>query len=85
MNAFTFLNNQKVCMVRHGASHKIKYFMVLLYTGSQAESRYNFGKRSRFSKEKREKERVTPEFGEGKEEKILPPKSGRYRYQLQAS
>jgi hypothetical protein len=44
MNAFTFLNNQKVCMVRHGASHKIKYFRVLLYMGSQAESRYNFGK-----------------------------------------
>jgi hypothetical protein len=78
MNAFTFLNNQKVCMVRHGASHKIKYFRVLLYMGSQAESRYNFGKRSRFSEEKREKERVTPEFGEGKEEKILPPNSGRY-------
>jgi hypothetical protein len=37
-----------------------------------------FGKRSRFSEEKREKERVTPEFGEGKEEKILPPNSGRY-------
>jgi hypothetical protein len=34
--------------------------------------------RSRFSEEKREKERVTPEFGEGKEEKILPPNSGRY-------
>jgi hypothetical protein len=79
MNAFTFLNNQKVCMVRLGASHKIKYFRVLLYTGSQAESRYKFGKRSRFSEEKREKERVTPEFGEGKEEKILPPNSGRYR------
>jgi hypothetical protein len=44
MNAFTFLNNQKVCMVRHGASHKIKYFRVLLYMGSQAESRYNFRK-----------------------------------------
>jgi hypothetical protein len=27
---------------------------------------------------KREKERVTPEFGEGKEEKNLPPNSGRY-------
>jgi hypothetical protein len=29
-----------------------------------------------FSEEKREKERVTPEFGERKEEKILPPNSG---------
>jgi hypothetical protein len=44
MNAFTFSNNQKGCMVRHGASNKIKYFRVLLYMGSQAETRYNFGK-----------------------------------------
>jgi hypothetical protein len=44
MNAFTFSNNQKECMVRHGASSKIKYFRALLYMGSQAESRYNFGK-----------------------------------------
>jgi hypothetical protein len=44
MNAFTFSNNQKGCTVRHGASHKTKYFRVLLYMGSQAESRYNFGK-----------------------------------------
>jgi hypothetical protein len=44
MNAFTFSNNQKECMVRHGASNKINYFRVLLYMGSQAETRYNFGK-----------------------------------------
>jgi hypothetical protein len=44
MNAFIFSNNQKGCTVRHGASNKIKYFRVLLYMGSQAESRYNFGK-----------------------------------------
>jgi hypothetical protein len=44
MNAFTFSNNQKGCTVQHGASNKIKYFRVLLYMGSQAESRYNFGK-----------------------------------------
>jgi hypothetical protein len=44
MNAFTFSNNQKECMVRHDASTKIKYFRVLLYMGSQAETRYNFGK-----------------------------------------
>jgi hypothetical protein len=72
MNAFTFLNKQKVCMVRHGASHKIKYFRVLLYMGPQAESAILW-KRSRFSEEKREKERVTPEFGEGKEEKNSTP------------
>jgi hypothetical protein len=46
---------------------------VLLYTRFQAETCYNFGKRSRFSEEKREKERVTPEFGEGKEEKKFYP------------
>jgi hypothetical protein len=44
MNAFTFSNNQKGCMVLHGASTKTKYFRVLLYMGSQTESRYNFGK-----------------------------------------
>jgi hypothetical protein len=31
-------------MVRHGASHKIKYFRVLLYMESQAESRYTLEK-----------------------------------------
>jgi hypothetical protein len=55
MNAFTFLNNQKVCMVRHGASHKIKYFRVLLYMGSQAESRYNFGKDQGLARRKGER------------------------------
>jgi hypothetical protein len=49
---------------------------VLLYTRFQAKSRYNFGKRSRFSEEKREKERVTPDFGEGKEEKSTPQIQG---------
>jgi hypothetical protein len=44
MNAFTLLNNQRVCMVRHGASHKIEYFRVLLYMGPQAESRYTLEK-----------------------------------------
>jgi hypothetical protein len=44
MNVFTFSNNQKGCTIRHGASNKIKYFRVLLYMGSQAESRCNFGK-----------------------------------------
>ena len=34
----------KKCMVRHGASHKIKYFRVLLYMGPQAESRYTLEK-----------------------------------------
>jgi hypothetical protein len=36
------------------------------------------------ARRKGKKERVTPEFGERKEEKILPPNSGRYSiiYQL---
>jgi hypothetical protein len=43
MNAFTISINQGKCMVRHGVANKIKYFRVLLYTRSQAESRYSFG------------------------------------------
>jgi hypothetical protein len=35
---------------------------------------FEIGKKERIRKEKR----VTPEFGERKEEKILPPNSGRY-------
>jgi hypothetical protein len=48
------------------------------YTRCRANSRYNFGKDQGLARGKREKERVTPEFGERKEEKILPPNSGRY-------
>jgi hypothetical protein len=66
-------------MVRHGASLKIKCFKVLLYTRSKAKTRYNFGKGQGLARE-REKKRVTPEFGERKEEKILPPNSGRYSF-----
>jgi hypothetical protein len=69
MKAFTFLINQKVCMVRHGASHKIKCFKVLLYTGSKAKTRCVFGKDQGLARRKGKKERVTPEFGERKEEK----------------
>jgi hypothetical protein len=52
MNAFTFSNNQKECMVRHGASNKIKYSRVLLYMRSQAKTRYNFGKGQGLAREK---------------------------------
>jgi hypothetical protein len=79
MKAFTFSINQKVCMVRHGASHKIKYFKVLLYTRSKAKTRCDFGKDQGLARRKGKKERVTPEFGERKEEKFLPPNSGRYK------
>jgi hypothetical protein len=34
------------------------------------------------ARRKGKKERVTPEFGERKEEKILPPNSGRYNRAL---
>jgi hypothetical protein len=37
-----------------------------------------FGKDQGLARRKGKKERVTPEFGERKEEKILPPNSGRY-------
>jgi hypothetical protein len=45
----------------------------LLYTGSKAKTRYNFGKDQGLARE-REKKRVTPEFGERKEEKNSTPK-----------
>jgi hypothetical protein len=55
-----------------------KIVLGFAYTRCRANSRYNFWKRSRLSEKKRENERVTPEFGVRKEEKILPPNSGRY-------
>jgi hypothetical protein len=56
-----------------------KIVLGFAYTRCRANSRYNFWKRSRLSEKKREKERVTPEFGKRKEEKkTLPPNSGRY-------
>jgi hypothetical protein len=62
-------------MVRHGASHKIKCFKVLLYTRSKAKTRFDFGKDQGLARE-REKKRVTPEFGERKEEKFYPQIQG---------
>jgi uncharacterized membrane protein YgcG len=50
-----------------------KIVLGFAYTRCRANSRYNFWKRSRLSKKKREKERVTPEFGERKEEKKSTP------------
>jgi hypothetical protein len=40
---FYIFKQSKVCLVRHGAPSKIKYFKVLLYTGSKAKTRSNFG------------------------------------------
>jgi hypothetical protein len=42
-----------------------------------------FRKDQGLERRKGNKERVTPEFGERKEEKILPPNSGRYRLPLE--
>jgi hypothetical protein len=53
-----------------------KIVLGFAYTRCRANSRYNFWKRSRLSEGKREKERVTPEFGVRKEEKILPQIQG---------
>jgi hypothetical protein len=39
-----------------------------------------FRKDQGLARRKGKKERVTPEFGERKEEKILPPNSGRYNH-----
>ena len=41
---FHILINQKICMVWHGASQKIKCFKVLLHTRSKAKTRCDFGK-----------------------------------------
>jgi hypothetical protein len=51
-----------------------KIVLGFAYTRCRANSRYNFWKRSRLSEKKREKERVTPEFGERKEERNSTPK-----------
>jgi hypothetical protein len=56
-------------MVRHGAPSKIKYFKVLLYTGSKAKTHYNFGKDQGLAREREKKKGVTPEFGERKRRK----------------
>jgi hypothetical protein len=42
---------------------------------------FEIGRRSETGREKR----VTPEFGERKEEKILPPNSGRYNKDVQST
>jgi hypothetical protein len=67
-------------MVRHGAANKIKYFRVLLYTRSQAESCYNFGKDQGLARGKGKKERVTPKFWRVKKRKKNQlQNSGRYK------
>jgi hypothetical protein len=74
MNAFTISINQSKCMVRHGAANKIKYFRVLLYTRSQAESRYNFGKDQGLARGKREKEKGNAQIWRVEKRKNSTPK-----------
>jgi hypothetical protein len=77
MNAFTISINQNKCMVRHGAANKIKYFRVLLYTRSQAESHYNFGKDQGLARGKGKKERGNAQILASEEkEKNSTPKFG---------
>jgi hypothetical protein len=61
-------------MVRHGAANKIKYFRVLLYTRSQAESRYNFGKDQGLARGKREKEKGNTRIWRVEKRKNSTPK-----------
>jgi hypothetical protein len=61
-------------MVRHGAANKIKYFRVLLYTRSQAESRYNFGKDQGLARGKREKEKGNAQIWRVEKRKNSTPK-----------
>jgi hypothetical protein len=76
MNALTSLSNQRM----HSSAWCIKQHKVLWgfsLHGNSKPNPANFGKDQGLARE-REKKRVTPEFGERKEEKILPPNSGRY-------
>jgi hypothetical protein len=64
-------------MVRHGAANKIKYFRVLLYTRSQDESRYNFGKDQGLARGKEKKVRGNAQILASEEkEKNSTPKFG---------
>jgi hypothetical protein len=65
-------------MVRHGAAHKIKYFRVLLYTRSQAESRYNFGKDQGLARGKGKRKGKCPNLAS--DEKKFNSKFGALQY-----
>jgi hypothetical protein len=52
---------------------QIKIVLDFGYTRCRANSRYNFGKDQGLARGEKEKERVTPEFGERKEEEKLYP------------
>jgi hypothetical protein len=63
--------------LRHDATPMTLRFWFIHDTDTCHYTGLKLGRKSKTGREKR----VTPEFGERKEEKILPPNSGRYRLQ----
>jgi hypothetical protein len=64
MNGFTVSLNQRNAWFGMVQQTKESISRVLLYTRSQAESLYNFGKDQGLARRKGKKEGVAPEFGE---------------------
>ena len=73
MNAIALSKQSKEMQGSAWCIKQHKVFRVFLTRKFQAELRYNFGKDQGLARE-REKKRVTPEFGERKEEKNSTPK-----------
>jgi hypothetical protein len=71
------IRQRNVC--RHDATPMALRFWFIHDTDTCRYTGLKLGRKSESGREKR----VTPEFGERKEEKFLPPNSGRYRYPLQ--
>jgi hypothetical protein len=71
------LNIRQRNVLRHDATPMILRFWFTHDTDTCRYTGFEIGKKEQNGE--REK-RVTPEFGERKEEKILPPNSGRYIY-----
>jgi hypothetical protein len=63
-------------VLRHDATPMTLRFLFIHDTDTCHYTGLKLGRRSETGREKR----VTPEFGERKEEKILPPNLGRYSY-----
>jgi hypothetical protein len=62
-------------VLRHDATPMTLRFLFIHDTNTCHYTGLKLGRKSETGREKR----VTPEFGERKEEKILPPNSGRYK------
>jgi hypothetical protein len=63
MNAFALSKQSKKCKVRHGASNNIKYLGFFLHGKSKPNPARTLEK-VKVYRGKKEKEKVTPEFGE---------------------